>query len=82
MASSTSNIEVVARDICVKQLSRHTRPSADLAADVDLYWHCVAAELEAGLIDDTGDPVPGIGFDAGLAAYRDWCSRHPESKPV
>ena len=62
MTSSTSNIEAVARDICAKQLSRHTHRGADLAANVDRYWHCVAAELEAGLIDDAGDRVPGIGF--------------------
>jgi hypothetical protein len=80
MTSSTSNIEAVARDICSKQLSLYSHLGADLAADVDKYWHCVAAELEAGLIDDAGDPVPGIGFDAGLAVYRDWCKRHPESK--
>jgi hypothetical protein len=80
MTSSTSNIEAVARDICSKQLSRHTISGVNLAADVDRYWHCVAAELEAGLIDDVGDPVPGGGFDEGLAAYRDWCQRHPESK--
>ncbi len=82
MTSSTSNIEAVAREICLKQLSRQTHRGADLAADVDHYWHCVAAELEAGLIDDMGDPVAGIGFDAGLFAYRDWCQRHPESKPA
>ncbi len=82
MTSSTSNLEAVARDICAKQLSLHTHHGADHAADVDRYWHCVAAELEAGLIDDMGDPVPGIGFGAGLFAYRDWCQRHPESKPA
>lgn len=82
MTPSTSNIEAVARDICSKQLSRHTHLGTDLAADVEKYWHCVAAELEAGLIDDAGDPVPGIDFEVGLEAYRDWCRRHPESKPV
>ncbi len=80
MTSSTSNIEAVARDICSKQLSDHTRRGADHAADVDRYWHCVAAELEAGLIDDAGDPVPESSFEEGLVAYRDWCQRHPESK--
>jgi hypothetical protein len=81
MTSSMSNIEAVARDICAKQLMRHGGCGAELAADVDRYWHCVAAELEAGLIDDTGIPVPKPGFDKGLEAYRDWCLRHPESKP-
>lgn len=72
-----SNIEAVARDICAKQLSRH----GDTATNVDRYWHCVAAELEAGLIDDSGYPVPEPDFDKGLEAYRDWCRRHPESGP-
>jgi hypothetical protein len=80
MTSSTNNIEAVARDICSKQLSRHVGRGAKLAADVDRYWHCVAAELEAGLIDDNGEPVPGTDFGEGLEAYRDWCRRHPESK--
>ena len=81
MDSSTSNIEAIARDICSRQLSRHGASDAALAADVDRYWHCVAAELQAGLIDDNGDPLPH-GFQEGLQAYRDWCYRHPESKPA
>ena len=79
MTSSMSNIEAVARDICAKQLSLGGGSGAKLAADVDRYWHCVAAELEAGLIDDTGNPMPNINLDRGLEAYRDWCQRHPES---
>jgi hypothetical protein len=79
MTSSTSNIEAVSRDICSKQFSGHTHSGANLAANVDRYWHCVAAELEAGLIDDVGNSVLGVGFDAGLEAYRDWCQRHPVS---
>jgi hypothetical protein len=55
MTSSTSNIEAVARDICAKQLARHGGCGAELAVNVDRYWHCVAAELEAGLIDDIGE---------------------------
>jgi len=82
MTSSTSNIEAVARDICSKQAKRHGGCGASLATYVDRYWHCVAAELEAGLIDDAGDPIPQYDLDKGLDAYRDWCLRHPESKPV
>lgn len=82
MTSSTSNIEAVARDICSKQLSGHKLYGADLSADVDRFWHCVAAELDAGLIDDTGNPLPHKGLEKGLEAYRDWCLRHPESKPI
>ena len=76
-----SNIEAVARDICAKQLSRPGGCGADLTTDVDLYWHCVAAELEAGLIDDAGNPMRKTDLDKGLEAYRDWCFRHPNSEP-
>ncbi len=79
MTDSTSNIEAVARDICSKQLSHAGFGGADLAADVDRYWHCVAAELEAGQIDEAGNPGKHCRLEEGLAAYRDWCQRHPES---
>ena len=79
MTSTKSNIEAVAREICTKQLSHHGGYGADLTTDIDRYWHCVAAELEAGLIDDSGNPMPKPNFDRGLEAYRDWCLRHPES---
>jgi hypothetical protein len=82
MTSSTNNIEAVACGICSKQVLRHVGGGVELAAYVDRYWHCVAAELEAGLIDDTGNPIPKYNLDKGLEAYRDWCRRHPESKPV
>ncbi len=74
-----SNIEAVARDICSRQLSRHGAFGAKLATDVDRFWHCVAAELEAGQIDDIGDRLPSLNLDERLEAYRDWCRRHPES---
>ena len=60
MTNPMSNIEAVARDICAKQLSRHGAAGAELAADVDRYWHCVAAGLEAGLVDDAGEPLPSV----------------------
>ena len=82
MSSSTNNIETVARDICAKQLARYGGRGAEHAGDVDRFWHCVAAELEAGLIDDTGNTVPERGIEDGIAAYRDWCLRHPESRPT
>ena len=82
MTSSMSNIKTVARDIFSKQLSLGGGRGAKLAANIDRYWHCIADELEAGLVDDAGETVPERGFDEGLAAYRDWCRRHPESKPV
>ena len=80
MSLSTNNIEAVARDICAKHLSRYGGRDAEHAGYVDRYWHRVAADLEAGLIDAAGHPVPKRCIEDGLAAYRDWCSRHPESR--
>jgi hypothetical protein len=48
-----------------------------IAADVDRYWHCVAAGLEAGQIDDAGKRMPALDLEDRLEAYRDWCRRHP-----
>jgi hypothetical protein len=80
MTPSTDNIEPIARDICARQLARHGASGAELAANVDRYWHCVAAEMEAGWIDDEGKLMPAPDHDVGLNAYRDWCQRHPESR--
>ena len=79
MSSFKSNIEAVARDICLKQLSRDGVSGEELAADIDHYWHCVAAELESGQIDEAGNPLKNCRIEEGLVAYRDWCQRHPES---
>ena len=51
------------------------------AGEIRDYWHCVAAQLESGQINETGNQVTPFDFDKGLEAYRDWCRRHPESKP-
>jgi hypothetical protein len=74
----TSNIEPRARAVCERDLRRAGTPEINLAADVDRYWHCVAAQIGSGLIDDTDELVPHE-LGAGLAAYRDWCARHPAS---
>jgi len=81
MSSPTSNIEAVARHICAKSLSRHGGMGAALTNDVDRYWHCVAAELESGEIDEAGNRLAKFSMEKSMAAYRDWCQRHPESKP-
>lgn len=52
MSGPASNIEAVARDICARQLARTCASDEELATDVDRYWHCVAAQLESGQIDD------------------------------
>ena len=62
-------------------MRRVSASEADLAADVEPYWHCVAAQIEAGYIDDAGRSVPH-DWEAGVDAYNDWRSRHPEFKPL
>jgi hypothetical protein len=66
MNAPTSNIEAVARGICEKLYA----DDETLTANVDRYWHCVTAELEAGLIDEAGVRIGPADFDDGLEAYR------------
>lgn len=80
MNSSMSNIEAVAREICLKTYSCQSDSIEELATNIDRFWHCVAAELESGQIDGAGNRLKKFDLDEGLAAYRDWCHRHPESK--
>ena len=82
MNETRSNIETVARDICSKQLAHVGISDAELAADVDRYWHCVAAQLESGQIDEVGNRLNKFDLDDEMEAYHDWCRRHPESKPT
>ena len=83
MPLSRSNIETVARAICEREYrDRSASDLRRLSADVDRYWHCVAAELEAGLLDEPGEPVGSTDFEASLAAYRDWRSGPIFSGPV
>jgi hypothetical protein len=77
MPSATSNIEPLARYICERNFRRAGISEESLAADVDRYWHCVAAQLEAGLIDDNNELIPH-DLETGLAAHRDWRARHPD----
>jgi hypothetical protein len=80
MISSLNNIEAIARDICLKTYSCQSDSIEELATDIDRFWHCVAAELESGLIDGAGNRLKEFSLEEGIAAYRDWCQRHPESK--
>jgi hypothetical protein len=74
-----SNIEPLAREIAehVYRRTGNVDPSnspmsaEEVAAWVDAHWECAAAELEGGLIDDSGRPVPGANWELGLAAYRE-----------
>ena len=78
MSSSTSNIEPLARDICERDFRRAGIPQESLSAEIDRYWHCVAAQIEAGLMDDNNELIPHDP-DTGIAAYRDWRARHPDT---
>ena len=55
MGSWSDNIEAVARAIAAKQLGHDGISEEKLAADVDMWWHLIAAELECGVIDETGE---------------------------
>ncbi len=78
MSGNLSNIEAIARAICARQIMAHDTDTHRLGVEVDRYWHCVAAKLEAGLIDENGDLLPEADPDLALGAYRDWRARHPE----
>jgi len=76
MNTFRSNIEAVARDICLRRLG-HAGTSRDaLRSEVNRYWHCIAAELEAGIIDESDNRLLPFYFDRDLEAYRDWRRRH------
>ena len=70
---------MVARHICAQQLGRARILPDELRSAVDRYWPCVAAEIEAGLIDESGNLLPH-DFERGLEAYRDWCRGHPTGR--
>ncbi len=73
--SRSSNIEPLARAICERDLRRAGTAEINLPAGVDRYWHCVAAQIEAGFMDDNSEIVPH-NLEDGLAAYHDWRERH------
>lgn len=77
MMAPPSNIEAVAREICARLYARHGASGPPMDADVERHWHVVAAQLEAGLIDETGADIAPFDVDRELDAYRDWRARHP-----
>ena len=83
MASWSDNIEAVARAVCAKRLAHDAVSEDQLAGDVDMWWHLVAAELESGVIDETGEYAGReINWKRNMDGYRDWMRRHPESRAV
>ena len=81
MANWSDNIEAVSYAVCAKTLAHDGVSEEQLAADVDMSWHMVAAELECRVIDESGDSVGGeIDWERKMDGYRDWMRRHPESR--
>ena len=80
MSGSTENIEAIARAVCERVYSRHAGSDEQLTADIEMYWHVVAAEIEAGIIDETGEYVSELDWSQRLEVYRDRMRRHPESR--
>ena len=78
MSGNRSNIEIAARDICARLYARHWPSGPELDADIDRHWHIVAAQLEAGLIDETGAELVPPDLDREMVAVRDWRARHPD----
>ena len=80
MSGSTANIEAVARAVCATVLGGEDTSDEKRADEIEMYWHVVAAELEAGLIDETGEYVGELDWTRKMQAYRDWTRCHPESR--
>lgn len=70
-----SNIEAAARAVAESICHCHPRAGEDQADWIDRHWEAIAAEMEAGLIDDRGEPLPGYTAEKGLAAIYEWCVR-------
>ena len=76
-----NNVETVARQIGARICGDEGMNEDAATQWVEKHWRCVAAELEAGLIDETGTRLKDWTLDRGLAAMRDWEKRHPEYLP-
>ena len=71
MASWSDNIEAVARAVTAKRLAQDGIGEEKLAAGVDMWWHLTAAELECGVIDETGECAGGkIDWKRKMDGYR------------
>lgn len=77
MTTLRNNVEAVARKISERICRDEGKDETATADWVDLHWPYVAAELEAGLIDETGTRLTEWTIDRSLAALRDWQQRHP-----
>lgn len=78
MTHERSNLEIVARDICARQIAHSCETRDELRWSVNRYWHIVAAQLEAGIIDELGRDLEPFYNDRRLATVRDWRARNPD----
>jgi hypothetical protein len=77
-----SNIETVARMICERDLARHATSRRQLAREVERYWHCTAAAIEGGFIDECGNRLKPFDMEAEVEAYSDWRRGNPSYVPA
>ena len=83
MGSWSDNVETVAWAVTAKQLGHDGIGEEKLAADIYVWWHMTAAELECGVIDETGEYVGDeIDWMRKMDGYHDWMRRHPASREV
>jgi hypothetical protein len=76
LMNTVSNIEAVSRALCERELQAAGISADQMPKAIDRYWHCVAAEIEAGLVDCEGRRLSPFDFNSSQEAYRDWCTRH------
>jgi hypothetical protein len=72
---SSSNIEPLAREMAARICRREGMAEANISAWVDLHWPCAAAMLEAGVMDEAGEWLPGRSLVRGVEAYRERLER-------
>ena len=75
-ATGVTNLEAMARAVTERVCLRKALPGEDVAAWVEAHWYIAAADLEAGLIDENGDPLPHYTPERARAAVRDWLTRN------
>ena len=75
-AAGTATLEAGARAGPARGWLEKARPGEDVAAWVAAHWYIAAADLEAGLIDENGDPLPPYTPERARAAVRDWLTRN------
>ena len=68
---TSSNIEPLAREMAERICRRGGMAKAEIPGWVDLHWPCVAAMLEAGVMDESGEWVEDKDVRLGLQAYRE-----------